>query len=147
MTTKYRIVDFQNKPLSSWTGDRAHLDAYIAERPEDLGKQRVQSTMDDDYNEEDITSIEELDALHPDPPAYWDLQCGYIGDLHLDVRQSEFEEFWHFKEFEQAAEAAATQHDPNLCRFCGSNAIDLGKNEPTVSCHGCGREYIDTEVN
>jgi hypothetical protein len=44
MTTKYRIVDFQNKPLSSWTPDRKHLDDYIAEREPDLGKQRVQST-------------------------------------------------------------------------------------------------------
>ncbi len=49
--------------------------------------------------------------------------------------------------FEQAAEAAATatQHDPNLCRFCGSGCIDFGKNEPTVYCHDCKREYIESD--
>lgn len=112
MTTKYRIVDFQNKPLGDWTSDRAHLDAYIAEREPDLGKQRVQSTEDEDYDPDSITSIEELDSLHPDHKATWSHQCGYIGDLNLDILQSEVDDVECFLLFEKAAEAAATQIDP-----------------------------------
>jgi len=141
--TKYRIVDFQGTPLSGWTHDRAHLDEYVAVRDSDLGKQRVQSTDDPDYDPDSITSIEELDSLHPDPIAVWEGQCGYIGDL--GIRQSDIDNEERFHEFEQAAEAAETQHDPNICRYCGSECTDFGKNEPTVYCHDCGREYREPE--
>lgn len=45
MTTPlmYRLINFEGEPLGDWTPDRAHLDAYLAEREPDLGKQRVQS--------------------------------------------------------------------------------------------------------
>jgi len=82
---------FKVSPLSDWTYDRKHLDDYLLTRPDLVGKQTVQSTDDPDYDPDTITSITELDAIDPDPPAYWDTQCGYIGDLNLDIRQSEFD--------------------------------------------------------
>ena len=104
--TKYRIVDVQGIPLSDWTYDRKHLDDYLLTRPDLVGKQTVQSTDAPDYDPDTITSITELDAIDPDPPAYWDTQCGYIGDLNLDIRQSEFDNENRFNEFEAAADAA-----------------------------------------
>lgn len=73
----------------------------------------------------------------------WEAQCGYIGDL--GILQSEIDNEARFHEFEQAAEAAETQHDPNSCRYCGSECTDFGKNKPTVYCQDCGREYREPE--
>ena len=126
MTTKYRIVDFQNKPLGDWTSDRAHLDAYIAEREPDLGKQRVQSTDEIQFRfqsrEEFIKGV--------------NAQVEYELAMTADYNE---------EQFEKAAECAATQHDPNICQYCGSECTDFGKNEPTVYCHDCGREYREPE--
>ncbi len=113
--TKYRIVDFQNTPLSDWSIDRKHLDDYLLTRDTDLGKQRVQSTDDPDYDPDTITSIRELDSLYPDPPANWDMQCGYIGNLGFKCHQSDFDDFHNFREFEKAADAADTEHKVELC--------------------------------
>lgn len=108
MTTKYRIVDFQNKPLGDWTSDRAHLDAYIAEREPELGKQRVQSTDEIQFRfqsrEEFIKGV--------------NAQVEYELAMMADYNE---------EQFEKAAECAATQHDPNIFRFCGSERTILRK--------------------
>ncbi len=128
--TKYRIIRASNRePLSNWVDDPTEFLAHLASRPEWASKEIVQSTDDPDYDPDTITSIAELDSTYPDRIATWSAQCGYIGDLDLDIPQSDIDNEERFDEFEKAAEAAARGEELHHCKECGK-PTDMAYLEP-----------------
>ncbi len=143
---QYRIIKvLTGEPLSSWVDDRKHLDTHLAERPEGVQKELVQSSDDcPDYDPDTVYNLADLEFRYPDRIAMWEGQCGYIGDLDLGILQSDVDNYERFHEFERAAEAADAdeqeQVDP-LCKVCGSDATDFNLDYSEYWCHQCQREY------
>jgi hypothetical protein len=127
---KYCLVNERDNRVSDWTEDRAHLDAYLAERPDWCSKYHVAT-----LNPSILRAMDEAayyQALEEScPKCHGDSVPGTLPDeRHCLTCGLNFE--LHFNEFELAANAA----DDDLTE------ADLTAPEPMVECYDGGYAFM-----